>query len=169
MTKKTSRNIINFSILSILANQIMLNTTFASNFSNRNPSYSRPNGQNLTYFYDTYQVRVSTAGYYLFTSVSLVDTIGYFYNTTFNPLSPSKNLLYWDDDAGVSDQFAFMYYLQPNIVYMLVVTTFNSSVTGSYTVVVSGSARVTLVRTSNMTSGVITTTIRSNVTTTTGE
>ncbi|CAF4899631.1 unnamed protein product, partial [Rotaria sp. Silwood1] len=115
-----------------------VNTTYSSTWTTNSRKFLRYGGRTANYYYETYQVNVSTAGYYRFKSSSSIDT-------------------YEDDDTGSNAQFQFTLYLQPNTVYTLVATTYAENVTGSYTVIASGATRVTLVPVTN-TSTVLTTT-----------
>ncbi|CAF5008754.1 unnamed protein product, partial [Rotaria sp. Silwood1] len=134
-----------------------VNTTYSSAWTTNSRKFLRYGGRTANYYYETYQVNVSTAGYYRFKSSSSIDTYGYLYVNNFLPSSTSLNFLVEDDDTGSNSQFQFTLYLQPNTVYILVATTYYENVTGSYTVIASGATRVTLVPVTN-TSTVLTTT-----------
>ncbi|CAF2710385.1 unnamed protein product [Rotaria sp. Silwood2] len=135
-----------------------VNVTYSSTWTTSSRKFIRRGQTTANYYYETYQVNVSTAGYYRFKSSSSLDTYGYLYINNFLPSSTSLNLLGEDDDNGLNSQFQFTFYLQPNTVYILVATTYSEGITGPYTVIVSGATRVTLVPVTN-TSTVITTTI----------
>jgi hypothetical protein len=83
-------------------------------------------------------VNVITSGSHSFSSNSSVDTYGYLYEDYFNSLSPSEHLLSQEDGGCGNDQFKLVAYLQSNATYVLVVTTFYPSVTGVFSVIVSG-------------------------------
>ncbi|CAF5034245.1 unnamed protein product, partial [Rotaria sp. Silwood1] len=134
-----------------------VNTTYSSAWTTNSRKFLRYRGRTANYYYETYQVNVSTAGYYRFKSSSSIDTYGYLYVNNFFPSSTSLNFLVEDDDTGSNAQFQFTLYLQPNTVYILVATAYYENITGSYTVIASGATRVTLIPVTN-TSTVLTTT-----------
>jgi len=106
--------------------------------------FSRVYGNTRKYYYQAIQVTVYTTGTYNFTSSSSIDTYGYFYNVPFDPSYPSQNLITSDDDSGGNQQFQIRISLQSGHKYVLVVTTYGSSVTGSFSVRVTGPASVGL-------------------------
>jgi len=73
-----------------------------------------------------------------------MDTYGYFYNNAFDPSYPSQSLITSDDDSGGNRQFQIRGSLQSGHKYILVVTTDGSSITGSFSVRVTGPASVGL-------------------------
>jgi hypothetical protein len=67
------------------------------------------------------------------------------YSTSFYPTYSYYNLIAYDDDTGGSSQFQLTMYLQANVPYILVVTTFDEYTAGSYTIIASGLNRLSLV------------------------
>ncbi|CAM4825436.1 unnamed protein product [Rotaria magnacalcarata] len=128
----------------------MINTTVSSELTVNNPIYDRRGDGNSSCYYDTFDLSVSIAGTYRIGSNSAMDTYGYLYNGSFIPNHPNLNLIASNDDSNGGTQFGFALSLQPNAKYTLVATTFSDMATGPYTVIVSGSQRVTLIRTSNV-------------------
>jgi len=75
----------------------------------------------------------------------LIDTIGYFYNSPFDPSTPMINLITDnDDDGAVAFQFRIEVNLETGRTYILVVTTQSESVTGKFSVSAVGSTSVSL-------------------------
>ena len=103
------------------------------------------------YSYETFDVTVSTTGSYIFRSDSGIDTYGYLYSAVFYPAYTSMNLLSLDDDSGGNNQFQFTVSLQTNTKYILVPTTSNPLLIGSYSVIASGPGTVNFLKT-NITS-----------------
>jgi hypothetical protein len=95
------------------------------------------------YYYEAIEMNVSVSGTYSLTSSSSVDTYGFIYTNSFNPINPRWNLLSENDDGGVGVQFKLTIYLQREITYILVVTTFATKTTGAFLVVGSGPASIT--------------------------
>ena len=95
-----------------------------------------------------------------------MDTYGYLYSQNFYPNSPSLNLIQSDDDSGGNNQFQFEVYLQSNMTYVLVSTTFGSMIVGDYEVIVQGLYTVNMRKSNNICG--ITTATGSTRTTTTG-
>ena len=107
------------------------------------PSYNRlyPAISLYPYYYVVHKVFINVTGYYEIRSNSVIDLYGYLYNEPFNASNPMMNLLMRDDDSGGSQQFR----LQGNLfssAYDLVVTTYSSSVTGTFSVSIGGPATV---------------------------
>ena len=120
-------------------------TSYSSALTNGSAS-SPLNGVNTTYYYQAIQVNASITGNYTFTSSSLIDTYGYLYINSFDPLNYRNNLLAADDDTGGSNQFQITFLLQARSIYVLVFTTYNQRQTAPFTLTVRGPAQVTLIR-----------------------
>jgi hypothetical protein len=89
-------------------------------------------------------VTVYTSGTYTLTSISSVDTYGYFYPSSFNPSYPSQNLIMSDDDGDGGNQFRMRVNLQYGQTYALVVTTTGNMVTGSFWIRAVGPGSVSM-------------------------
>lgn len=144
--------------LSYTANPFAVNTTYTSSWTTNSAWFTRYNYVTGTYYFDAYRVTVPTTGYYRCTTLSTIDTYGYFYNGTFTPSTPGTNLITWDDDSGGSAQFQLVGVLQANVVYVLIATTYGSNIVGPYTLLASGPSTVNIVRL-NYTSTVSTATV----------
>ncbi|CAF4509938.1 unnamed protein product, partial [Rotaria sp. Silwood2] len=107
------------------------------------PVFYRINGYDLCYF-QAIQVTVPISGSYSFKSDSFLDAYGYLYANTFDPSNPKANVLIEDDDTGGYQQFLINYWMQYGYTYVLVFTTYSPRVTGTFSIVASGPARVNL-------------------------
>jgi hypothetical protein len=87
-------------------------------------------------------VIVYKTGTYNLTSSSSFDSYGCLYDGSFNPLYPSQGLITTDDDGAGSGQFQIDRSLQSGRTYILVVTTYNIGITGSFTIRAGGPASV---------------------------
>ena len=87
----------------------------------------------------------STSGTYTLKSSSAIDTYGCLYQGSFDPSIPSRNLIACDDDGGGDRQFLITHSLLSGGPYVLVVTTYATNVTGSYSVIAGGPASVYMV------------------------
>jgi hypothetical protein len=87
---------------------------------------------------------VPKSGDYFITSYSWIDTYGYLYADSFNPLNREENLITGNDDDASSSQFSLPINLQSMKRYILVVTTNGQNVTGPVLVIAFGPERVTL-------------------------
>ncbi|CAF1512026.1 unnamed protein product [Adineta ricciae] len=74
---------------------------------------------------------------YIFMSDSTIDTYGYFYNNSFDPSRPSQNLITSNDDGGTNRRFQLYTTLQSQYTYILVVTTTNRDIRGSFQIIAS--------------------------------
>lgn len=104
--------------------------------SSSSQSFLRPEGDtDFLYYFQALQVTVTRAGSYVFESDSDLDTLGFFYDTTFDPSTPLLHLMTDDDDGSDNPlQFRIQVYLQPSRVYILVVTTHREYDTGAFSV-----------------------------------
>ncbi|CAF4129009.1 unnamed protein product [Adineta steineri] len=117
--------------------------TYSSTLARNNQIYHREcDKQN--FYYESIQVKVIEAGYYIFRSNGNTDLYGSIYNNKFNPLDPSENLLKTDDDSDSDTQFKLDIHLDADMIYVLVVTTFDSKQTGEFSIAVSGIKKVIL-------------------------
>ncbi|CAF1025261.1 unnamed protein product [Adineta ricciae] len=122
--------------------------TFSGVLTTMSPNYTRP-GFWLSpkcyncHYYVVRKLFINTTGYYTIQSRSLIDLYGYLYNGQFNRTSPLMNLRKGDDNTAGSQQFYIGDYLF-SLVYVLVVTTFEPNVTGSFSVSITGPATVTI-------------------------
>ncbi|CAF3713812.1 unnamed protein product [Rotaria socialis] len=119
-------------------------STYSSAWSTESPSYCRTNCiASDSYYYEAIRVRVSNYGIFSLTSKSNIDTYGYLYINSFDPASPSSNLLLENDDGGGSGQFGLTYSLLIDSIYVLVATTYYPNVTGLFSVSAPGPGFVT--------------------------
>lgn len=117
--------------------------TYSSSLGINHPQYARSGTGPAVFYYETIRVTVTSSGSYNIRSSSTVDMYGYIYRNTFNPSSPSSNLLTQDDDSGGSFQFSLTVSLQPSITYILVVTTFSQSIRANFSITASGPGTIT--------------------------
>ncbi|CAF0846467.1 unnamed protein product [Rotaria sordida] len=155
------------------------NTTYSSAWATNSRKFLRYRGTNANYYYDTYQVTVSTANYYRFkssytvivsgaTRVTLIPTSNTSTVLTNTTIAPVTN-----DDTGGYFQFLITYILQAGTTYILIFTTYSPNVTTSFSIMAWGQARVSLVRlnmvsSTTTTTTLVTTTTRPNVINITG-
>ncbi|CAF1020616.1 unnamed protein product [Adineta steineri] len=123
----------------------MVETMYTSVLTSNHPIYPRT-GCDISYYYEAIKIQVYKSGHYSFNSMSNINTYGYMYAKYFDPFSASAFLISADDDSSSNSQFNISIPLEINIEYILVVTTFNSNVTGPFSIRVSGPNRVGLER-----------------------
>jgi len=120
-------------------------TMYSSALTTMSPSYDRAGSSRPPpFYYEAIQVKVMEAAFYNLYSNSIIDTYGYIYNDSFNPCDPSLNLISEDDQSGDRNQFRLISSLRANTTYILVVTTSFPSVTGNFSILVSGPNNVDL-------------------------
>jgi hypothetical protein len=98
------------------------------------------------YHYETIEVHVYQNSTYGFDSDSTMIIYGYIYKDAFDPLDPENNLLTQSNWSSCGYHFQLAAYLQINKTYMLVVTTFDPNIQGSFTVFVTGPYNISLSR-----------------------
>jgi hypothetical protein len=120
--------------------------SFSGTLSFSSPTFIRPSGGSSLYYYQAIQTTTYTSGTYTLRSTSRtgLDTYGCLYSTSFDPTYPSENLLTCNDDSGGSGQFLINYYLSSGQTYILVVTTYSSLATGSYSILAMGPGYVSM-------------------------
>ena len=91
-------------------------------------------------------MKVIKTGYYSFVSDSNIDAYGFIYRNTFDPLNPTENLLQAEDDDESNSQFRLNIHLSDGMIYVLVMTTYQSKETGTFSIVVLGANKVILER-----------------------
>ena len=131
--------------MSSIANLYTVNRTISSSLTSNSSIFNRNSDLNR-YYFEGFQIRVHSNGSYRFLSVSSVDTYGYLYAGSFNPAMPYENLIIRDDDSGGNNQFQFRYFLETNQTYFLIFTTYDSLVTGSFNLIVSGLTSVNITK-----------------------
>jgi len=116
---------------------------YISQLTTSSSKYSR-DAMEGNYYYEAVQVNVLQNGKYTLASDSTMNTYGYIYNDTFDPLNPSKNLIHEDDSSECNGQFKLVIDLQKQMKYILVVTTNNPNVIGSFSILALGPNNVTV-------------------------
>lgn len=106
------------------------------------PSFSKPDGTEGSYYYQALSINISVGGYYRFVSNSAIDTYVYLYHHSFSPSNPSTNLIISDNDSADNMQLSITIYLQGSNSYVLVVTTYESDVSGSFIVIATGPSSI---------------------------
>ena len=122
---------------------------YSSELTSNNGIYSRDRGFAVNYYYETIQVTVPMGGLYSFQCNSYLDSFASVYYPPFNPSNPAANIIRSVDDRD-NDNWEFNFslnFLSASTV-VLVVTTYSPNVTGPFSVVATGPARVTFTRTS---------------------
>ncbi|CAF4245082.1 unnamed protein product [Rotaria sp. Silwood2] len=116
---------------------------YSSNLTTNSPTFS-PDCRIPDFYYNAVQISVVTSSWYRLWSASNIVTYGYIYKDNFNPLIPFENLLTKDDGSCGNGQFWLRVYLEANIKYILVVTTYYPNVTGTFFIHVIGRDSVVL-------------------------
>jgi hypothetical protein len=106
-------------------------SSYTSALTNSSPIYDRFGGSGK-YYYEAIKISVPDTGYYSFGSESEINTYGYLYSNSFNPLNIEENLITGNDDATQNLQFYVQHRLTSTKTYILVVTTNEQMVRGSF-------------------------------------
>ena len=116
--------------------------------NNKSQKYGHQNCRRIEYYYEALKIDVNTSDYYMFSSVSRLDTFGYLYKYSFNPYNSENILLSYRDNSCQDKQFTILAYLQSNITYVLLVTTSydHMNVQGPFSVIVDGPNRIHMKR-----------------------
>jgi hypothetical protein len=136
----------NFLLFFLASTAPSVSSVYSSTLSISSQVFHRPNSDPDEYYYfEAIQVSVSTTGTYIFTSDSAINTMGFLYNSPFDPSNPLTNLITYDDNDGdMPLQFRIEAGLQGGQTYILVVTTHRDSITGSFSISAAGPASLSL-------------------------
>ncbi len=127
---------------SIDSSSVSIQATYTSNLTATSSKYTRDCIQ-PNYYYEAIEINVAENGYYTLVSDSNMNTFGYLYQTNFNPFNPFVNRIKIDYGGGCNAQFKLIDYLEKERTYILVVTTSDPNVTGSFTIIALGPSNVT--------------------------
>ena len=119
--------------------------TYKLTLTNNSQMYSRRCDRE-NFYHETFEVKVPEIRFYTIQSSSNIDTYGYIYESKFNSLNPTENLLTSDDDSGGSSQFKFEIPLYVDTTYILVVTTYYPKEIGNIMINLLGVTNVTVNR-----------------------
>ncbi|CAF0825500.1 unnamed protein product [Adineta steineri] len=122
-----------------------LQKSYSSSLTNNSQMYYR-DCKKENFYYESIQVKVIKSGYYTFRVSGAIDPYGSIYNNKFNPLDPVDNLLNQDYAHNSDIQLKLDIYLNANIIYVLVMTTFDSKEIGEFSINISGRNEVNLKR-----------------------
>lgn len=113
-------------------------TTIADALVSGGPTYTRYSNSSGSYYYKVYSFTSPITGSVNFaTTVGSFDTYLFLYGNSFDPNSPSTNLLTYDDDSGDGTLSSLTYSLTQGNTYYVVVTSFSTLTTGSFTLLSS--------------------------------
>jgi len=122
-----------------------LRATYSSELTKENQVYPRICGKG-NYHYETIEINIKYNGSYTFDTNTSLLLYGYLYKNNFDPSYPNENLLIQSNFSCGEYRFHLGDYLEENHVYILVVTTFDPNVRGSFTLLVTGPYNLTLNR-----------------------
>ncbi|CAF3069143.1 unnamed protein product, partial [Rotaria sp. Silwood2] len=109
------------------------------------PQFHRPfGGSKDYYYYQAIHVAAFIRGTYSFESLSDMHTMGFLYDSSFDPSNLSANLVSYSDNNDTIKGFRMDFLLSSARTYILVVTTSEATVTGDFWILVHGSASVRL-------------------------
>jgi hypothetical protein len=111
-----------------------------------NSVYSRTGIPQPSFYFAAIQITVTTAGTYIFTSSSAIDSYGLLYNGTFNASNPFHQIISQNDNGLSYPQFLLSGTLEQGIMYTLIYTTALPFVTGNFSIIASGPALAILNR-----------------------
>ena len=122
-----------------------LRAIYTSELTKETQVYPRICGKG-NYHYETIEINIKHNGSYTFDTNTSLLLYGYLYKNNFDPSYPNENLLIQSNFSCGEYRFHLGDYLEANRVYILVVTTFDPNVRGSFTLFVTGPHNLTLNR-----------------------
>lgn len=125
-------------------------STYSSSLISNSLTFVR-DGLSGTFYYESIPITISTSGNYRIQSNATIDTYGYLYLNSFNSRNTTQNLLSYNDDGAGNRQFLIAQTLSSFNQYVLVLTTYSSSIIGNFLIEISGPSNVLLNYTPKMT------------------
>ena len=122
-----------------------LQRTYNSELTKESSVYPRICGKG-NYHYQIIEINVEQNGSYTFDSNNTIELYGYIYNNDFDPSYPNKNLITQSSFSCGRYYFQLGSYFEINKIYILVVTTFEPNIRGSFTLFIIGPNNMTLNR-----------------------
>ena len=120
-------------------------TTFSGAWDSNSPFFTRPADQRaMKRYYAVIEVNVSVTGSYLFTGTSRIHMAGHLHDGDFDPTDPDRNLISQAAKSDGPEQFRITARLQSDQRYVLVVRPRASETKGTFSIVSSGPAAVSL-------------------------
>lgn len=121
-------------------------TTLELSLNSSSSVFCRYNAICITpnYYYSAFLLNVSFADTYTIETRGSLDSFGSLYEVEFNPSNSSENLLLYNDDGSGSSNFYMTAFLEPSSDYIIVVTTYENNITGTYTLDISGNGRISI-------------------------
>ena len=140
-----------------LATTSLLRSIYSNALTNLSSSFIRLGQSTNNYYYQSIQILVDRSDIYSITIDSSASLYAYLYNNSFDSNNPSTNLITSDFNQFNNRNFTFSTNLNTGVVYILVITTINPNITGSFRVIVSGRGNSILIpsTTTTTTSGFI--------------
>ena len=114
-----------------------IQSVYSSELTANSPIYSRTSCQSFNY-YQVIELNVIETSFYTITTNSTIDTYVFIYKNNFNIFNPKINLISQNDNVGCGNQFKITNHLQINTTYVLIVTTRDENVEGTFSVHVTG-------------------------------
>jgi len=101
----------------------IIQSNYSSELNNKSQKHTSFNCRPLDHYYEALEVNVNTSGFYIFSTESSLNIIGYLYEHQFNPYDSIDNSLARSDDPCDDKQLRIIAYLKFNITYILIITT----------------------------------------------
>ena len=120
--------------------------SLSGTFSGTSSTFIRNGMDSGRYYYDAYLVTPQVSAEHIFYTGSDMDMYGYLYSNSFSPSQTVTNLQIEDDDSAGDYQFQLSFFLEANTNYIVVATTYDPRITGSYTFTMFGPGSTTLTR-----------------------
>ena len=124
----------------------LVQSTYSSELTTNTQVYSPWSCNINIYPYQAIRINVFVTGDYRFWSNSGINMYGSIYRSTFDPSDPSSNLIASRYDGCRNSQFRLSHSLQTNTTYILVVTTYDTGMTGAFSIAVVGVAKISFTR-----------------------
>lgn len=99
-----------------------------------------------SHLYDGILLTTNTSGVYTFRSLDEFGSAGLLYYPTFNAFDSSSNMIAGDYDDRIVQGFDFIYSLEANQQYYLIVTNRRGNETGSFNATIRGASPVQYTR-----------------------
>ena len=100
---------------------VTIQSNYSSELTNNSRKHTSFNCRLLDHYFEAFEINVNTPGFYLFSTESSLNTIGYLYEHEFNPYDSIDTSLARNDDSCFYAQLKLIVYLKLNITYTLII------------------------------------------------
>lgn len=112
--------------------------TYIDSLSTNDSTFTRPENNGTLFYYKTIRLSIFESGTYTLVVNGVTKIYGALYNNTFNPSNTIDYIIASNYNASDTDEFTINVWLQPNDIYIFVVSSDTSSDIGNFSIIATG-------------------------------